>query len=367
MVKTKIGIIGCGNISGAYLGAGQRFEILDIVACADMVPERAQAKAADFGVPRACSVEELLADPEIEIAVNLTIPHAHAEVALAALEAGKSTYSEKPFAVHREDGERVLALAEARGLLVGCAPDTFLGGGIQTCRKIIDDGLIGEPIASSAHMMSHGHEHWHPDPEFYYKPGGGPLFDMGPYYLTALVNLIGPVDRVSGVAKTTFLQRRITSQPKDGQVINVECPTHTTAILQFANGAVGTITTTFDVWAAQLPAIEIYGTKGTLAVSNPNSFDGPVRVYLSSSGQWQEVPLSHGYTEQNRGIGVADMAYALRSGRPHRASGALALHVLDIMQSVYDSSDSGCAVELRSQCERPAALPVGMAPRTLDE
>jgi predicted dehydrogenase len=366
MQKTKVGVIGCGNISGAYLGMGQRFDAVEVVACADMILERARAKAEEFGIPRACTVEELLATDEIEIVVNLTIPHAHAEVALAALEAGRHTYAEKPFAVTREEGRRVLELAKAKGLLVGCAPDTFLGAGGQTSRKIIDDGWIGEPIGCSAHMMSHGHESWHPDPAFYYQVGGGPMFDMGPYYLTALVNLLGPVKRLTGSATVTFPQRTITSQPKCGTVVEVEVATHVNGLMHFASGAIGTITTTFDVWAAQLPDIEIYGTEGTLSVPNPNGFGGPARVRRAGAEGWTDFPLSHIYADQNRGIGVADMAHALRSGRPHRASGALAFHVLDIMQSIHEAWEEGTWRDLSSTCERPAMLPVGLRAGALD-
>ena len=367
MQRTKIGVVGCGNISGAYLGVGDRFEILEVVACADLDIDRARAKAQELNVPRACTVDELLAIPEIEIVVNLTTPDAHAEIALASLEAGKSTYSEKPLAVTREDGQRILERAKEKGLLVGCAPDTFLGAGGQTSRKLIDDGWIGRPIAASAHMMCHGHESWHPDPAFYYQPGGGPMFDMGPYYLTALVNLLGPVRSLTGSATITFPERMITSQPKRGTVMKVNCPTHVTGIMQFASGVVGTITTSFDVWAAQLPEIEIYGTEGTLSVPSPNGFAGPARVRRARAEAWSEMPLTHGYAEGNRGIGVADMAYALRSGRPHRASGEMAFHVLDIMQSFTDASDAGRYVDLTSTCQRPTMLPVGLRPGTLDD
>ena len=367
MQTTKIGIVGCGNISGIYLEAGRVFDILEIVACADLLPERASAKAAEYQIPKACSVEDLLADPEIEIVVNLTIPRAHAEVALAALQAGKSVHNEKPLAVSREDGMRLLKLAGERGLRVGCAPDTFLGGGLQTCRKLIDDGWIGEPVAATAFMLCHGHESWHPDPDFYYQPGGGPMFDMGPYYLTALVHLMGPVRRVTGSAQVTFPERLITSQPKHGTKIVVNVPTHVAGILDFANGAVGTIVTSFDVWAAQVPRIEIYGTEGSLSVPDPNTFGGPVFVRRAEASDWSEVPLTHGYTKNSRGIGVADMAYALRSGRPQRASGDMAYHVLDIMHAFHDASREGRHVELSSTCTRPAPLPLGLREGTLDE
>lgn len=366
MTPTKVGIVGCGNISGIYCKNGKTFEIFDVVACADLIPERAQARAEEYDIPVACSVEELLADPEIEIVIDLTIPKAHAEVAMAVLEAGKSVHNEKPLTITREDGQQLLKLADEKGLRVGCAPDTFLGGGIQTCRKLIDDGWIGEPVAATAFMMCHGHESWHPDPEFYYKVGGGPMFDMGPYYLTALVNLMGPVSRVTSSARITFPERLVTSEPKYGTTIEVDVPTHIAGVLDFASGAVGTIITSFDVWSAQLPRIEIYGTEGSLSVPDPNIFGGPVFVRRAGATEWSEVPLLFGYTENSRGIGVADMAYALRSGRDHRASGELAYHVLDIMHAVHDASNQGQHIDLSSTCRRPAALPLGLVAGRLD-
>jgi len=366
METTSIGIVGCGNIAPIYFEAGRTFDILEIVACADLVPERAQARAKEFGVPKACTTQELLADPDIRIVVNLTIPVAHGTVALAALEAGKCVHNEKPLALARADGRKMLALAGEKRLLVGGAPDTFLGAGIQTCRQLIDEGRIGEPIGATAFMLCHGHESWHPDPEFYYKPGGGPMFDMGPYYLTALVNLMGPVRRVTGSARATFAERLITSQPKSGTRIAVEVPTHVCGILDFASGAIGTITTSFDVWAAEHPCIEVYGSEGTLSVPDPNGFGGPVRLRRPGDKQWQDVPLTRPYAANSRGIGVADMAYAMRSGRPHRASGRLAYHVLDIMHAFHDASTSGRHVDLESTCDQPAPLPAGLEEGTLD-
>jgi len=359
--SVKIGIVGCGNISGAYLKIAKGFPILEVAAVADIDMERARSRAREFGVPRACTVEELLADPEIRIVVNLTIPKAHTEVGIAALEAGKCVYNEKPLAITREDGKKMLALAEEKGVLIGGAPDTFLGGGHQTCRKLIDDGWIGEPVAAAAFMMGHGHESWHPDPEFYYQTGGGPMFDMGPYYLTALINLMGPVKRVTGATRITFPERTITSEKKYGQKIQVEVPTHIAGIMDFASGAIGTISTSFDVWGGKLPFIEVYGTEGSLSVPDPNNFGGPV-VVKRERGEWQEVPLTHGYLENTRSIGVADMACALQSGRPHRASGELAYHVLDLMHAFHDASDQGRHVEMESTCTRPASLPLGLLP-----
>ncbi|NLC68485.1 MAG: Gfo/Idh/MocA family oxidoreductase [Clostridiaceae bacterium] len=367
MKKVKVGVIGCGNISGIYFKNGKLLEILDIVACSDLYMERAKARAGEFGIPRACTVEELLSDPEIQIVLNLTTPEAHAEVSLAALNAGKSVYSEKPLAVTREDGKAILDTAKSKGLLVGCAPDTFMGGGIQTCRKLIDDGWIGEPVGATAFMTCHGHESWHPDPEFYYKVGGGPMLDMGPYYLTALVNLIGPIKRVTGSARITFPERIITSKPKYGTRITVDTPTHIAGIIDFENGAIGTIITSFDVWAAQLPRIEIYGTEGSLSVPDPNTFGGPVYVKRKDSPGWSEIPLTHGFAENSRGIGLADMAYALTGSRSHRANGDMAYHVLDVMLGFFDASSNNSHYIVESTCKRPASLPMGLPPNALDE
>ncbi|GHO83461.1 Gfo/Idh/MocA family protein [Dictyobacter formicarum] len=366
MPRTKLGIIGCGKISGIYLEARKHFDNIEVAACADIDMNRARSQAAAYGIPRACSVEEILADPEIEIIVNLTIPKVHAEVALAAIQAGKSVYGEKPLAVNRTEGRQILEAAKAKGVRVGSAPDTFLGGGLQTCRKLIDDGAIGEPVSASASMLSHGHESWHPDPEFYYQPGGGPLFDMGPYYLTALVSMLGPINRVTGSARVTFPERIITSQPKNGQKIQVKTPTHIAGVMDFTSGVVGTLVTSFDVWANHAPLIEIYGTEGTLSVPDPNTFGGPVKIWTRQNPQWQDVELTHGYTSNSRGLGVADMAQAMRSGRPHRASGELAYHVLDAMQAYLDASLESKHIELTSTCERPKALPVGLTNGQID-
>lgn len=361
-------MIGCGHISGIYLkNATQTFEILDVVACADLEIERARARAAEFNVPRACSVDELLSDPAVEIVLNLTVPSAHAAIGLAALEAGKHLYNEKPLALNRADAQRVLETARARGLLVGCAPDTFLGGGLQTCRKLIDDGWIGQPIAAAAAFLGHGPESWHADPDFFYQPGAGPMLDMGPYYLTALAALIGPVRRVTGSARVTFPERLITSEPRYGAIITVNTPTHIAGVLDFAGGAVGTIITSFDVWSHELPRLEIYGTQGSLSVPDPNMFGGPVRVRRADAESWSEAPLAYGYVENSRGLGLADLAYALRSGRPHRANGELAYHVLDVMQSVFDASQEGKHVAVTSTCSRPAPLPLGLVAGRLDE
>lgn len=368
MEKVKVGIIGCGNISGIYLkNLTNMFDITEVSACADIMPERAEMKVKEHNITRACTVRELLADPEIRIVVNLTTPGTHAEINLAALEAGKNVYVEKPLAITREDGQKTINLAKEKGLLVGCAPDTFLGGGLQTCRKLIDDGWIGEPVAAAAFMLCHGHEGWHPDPEFYYRTGGGPMFDMGPYYLTALISLMGPVKRVTGSAKITFPERLITSEQKYGKKIDVEVPTHITGILDFENGATATIITSFDVWHSQLPRIEIYGSQGSLIVPDPNTFGGPIFLRRHSQDGWTEIPLAFGHSENSRGIGVADLACSLLSGRKHRANGEMAYHILDIMHGFHDASREGKHYLLSSTCTQPSGFPLGLPPRLLDE
>jgi predicted dehydrogenase len=360
--KMNIGVIGCGKISHVYLQAPRIFEILNIVACSDIDMDRARAQAERYAIPKALTVEQLLADPEIELVINLTIPKAHAQVGMAVIQAGKSLYNEKPLAITREQADLMMQAAQLRGVRIGCAPDTFLGGGLQTCRQLIDEGAIGEPVAANAFLMNHGMEHWHPDPDFYYRPGAGPLFDMGPYYLSTLILLIGPIRQVTGIAKTTFPERTITSEPKSGSVITVNTPTHIASLLEFANGATGVLVTSFDVWSHHMPYIEVYGTEGTLSVPNPNTFGGPVLLTHRNEREWHTIPLTHMYTENMRGIGVADMAYALRANRPNRpnrASGELAYHVLDTMQAILEASSAGKHQLLSSTCVRPAPLVPG--------
>jgi predicted dehydrogenase len=359
----KLGVVGCGKISGVYLENLARFEGVEVVACADLDPGRAREQAERYGVPKACEPAELLADKGIELVVNLTVPQAHATVALAALRAGKHVYNEKPLAISLEDAETMLDEARDRGLRVGCAPDTFLGAGLQTCRKLVDDGLIGEPVAVTASIMGHGPEGWHPDPGFFYGPGAGPLFDMGPYYLTALATLIGSVRRVTGLARASFPERTITSEPRYGEKIEVKTPTHVTGILDFEGGAVGTLVASFDVWAS-VNSVVIYGSEGTLGAPDPNTFGGPVLFRPPGEEEvWKEMPLTHGYRENSRGLGVADMARALREGGEHRANGELGYHVLEVMHALYESSETGRHVGIESTCLRPAPLPA--APRSV--
>lgn len=360
----KVGLVGCGKISAAYVTGIRNYPGLEIAACADVDEIRAREKAREYGIPKAGSVAQLLADPEIEIVVNLTIPTAHTEINQLILRAGKHAYSEKPFALTSADATSLLALAAEKKRRIGSAPDTFLGGGIQTCRKLIDDGAIGEPVAATAFMLCRGHESWHPSPAFYYQRGGGPMFDMGPYYLTALVNLLGPAQRVSGSARKTFPERLVTSQPLAGSRLHVDVPTHYAGTVEFSSGAVASLIMSFDVYKYPLPHIVVFGTEGTLEVPDPNWFGGDVRLSRFGS-DLAVVPPTHSI-ERARGTGLADLAYALQSGRAHRANGELAAHVVEVMEAFEESSLKGRHVEIISRCERPAMLPLGLASNELD-
>lgn len=369
MQQVSLGIVGCGTISDVYFEAEDRFNILRVGACADIVPEKAKEKAEEYGVPTYGGITDVLDDPEIDIVVNLTPPSVHSEVLLQSIEAGKNVYTEKPLAVSAEQGTEILSRAAENGVAVGVAPDTFLGGGIQTCRNVIDSGQIGEPVGATAIWASSGHEHWHPSPELYYKDGGGPLFDMGPYYLTALVFLMGSVESVSGTTRQTFSQRTITSQPKSGTMIDVEVPTHESATLEFESGAIGTLLMSFDVSETDLSgAFEVYGTKGTLRVPDPNQFGGPVTVHRDdmADGEWETVPITHGHTDENRGIGVADMAYSIRTDWEQRADGELGCHILEIMDGIREASASHAYVDLSQSCEQPNPLPADFPTKLSD-
>jgi predicted dehydrogenase len=364
MQRVGIGIIGCGNISEAYLKAAGTFPILDVRGVADLRPDAARARADAFGV-NAMTVEALLADPSIEIVVNLTIPAAHVEVGLQAIEAGKHVHSEKPLGIESQQARSLLERAAARGLRVGCAPDTFLGGAHQTCRKLVDEGAIGHPVAGTAFFMSPGQESWHPNPAFYYAQGGGPMLDMGPYYITELVNLLGPVEQVAGMTARSRDRRTITSQPLSGQTIDVQVDTHVAGTLRFASGALVTIAMSFDVPVHRHAPIELYGTEATLLVPDPNRFGGAIEIGRNKS--WSERAIEHRYADGNyRIIGVADLAHAIRSGRPHRASGELAYHVLEVMEAFATSSKRGTHVTIKSRPERPAMLPTNLSAGELD-
>ncbi len=360
MKKVNVAVVGCGNISSIYLeNLTKHFHNVEVYAISDLIEENARTKAEKFGISKIMTFEEIIQDPNIQIVLNLTTPPFHYQLCKRALEAGKNVYVEKPLSLKYEEGKELVSLAEEKGLLLGCAPDTFLGAGIQTCRHIIDQGIIGDVIGAAAFMICHGHESWHPGPEFYYKKGGGPMFDMGPYYLSALVNMIGPVDSVSGMTAISFPTRKITSQPKYGEIIQVEVPTHVNGLLRFSNGAIGNIITSFDVWGSVLPRIEIYGTRGSMIVPDPNTFGGEVKVQQYFDTEFKLCPLVTENSENSRGIGLSDMADALLFGRTnHRANGKLALHVLEIMEKIHTSSEEHREIRLESTCEKPEAMPL---------
>lgn len=369
MRRVKIGVIGAGMISHVYLkNCTSMFDhVLDVKSIADMVPELAQKRAEEFNIPNVVTVDELLADEEIEIVLNLTAPVAHAPLNLRALEAGKHVYTEKPFALSREDADQVLALAEQKGLLVGCAPDTFLGAGIQTCIKLIDDGWIGTPYAASGTIiMGHAADGMHPNFQNFLKLGGDPIMDMGPYYLTALVTMLGPVRRVTGSAHQ--LHQEVTVQnPKShafGKTVPVEAPTNVSAVLDFQCGVVASFHAAKESFG-YAPRLEVFGTEGNLTVPDANFFGGTITVKFRN-GETKEFPHSHPYKEEGRGMGIADMAYAIQSGRANRASGRLARHVLDISLSIFESSNSEQHVHLKSTVDRPKPLPLGLKFNTLD-
>ncbi len=309
---------------------------------------------------------DVFADPEVDIVLNLTRPYEHFGVSSEALKAGKHVYSEKPLAATLEEGKELVRLAQEKGLMLGGAPDTFMGAGIQTCRKLIDSGFIGTPVGSAAFMICRGHESWHPDPEFYYKHGGGPMMDMGPYYVTALINLLGGVSAVTGVTKTSFAQRMITSQPKNGTVIDVDVPTYVTGIMQYESGAVGTIFTTFDVHYDSQARLEVYGSEGTLIVPDPNGFGGPIKLLRPEEGKYYEMPLTFGYAGNSRALGLADMAKSLQTGRPCRTTYQQTYHVLEVMTGFQRSSDAGRTIAIESKFERQAPMVNGALKGVLD-
>lgn len=351
----NLAVIGCGNISPLYFQTMKHFPQLKPVACCDLDEDLARRRASAFGVPEVLSLEEVLAHPEIELVLNLTVPAAHAAVAEAALKAGKHVYNEKPLAASLEDGRRLLALEAETSLRLGCAPSTILGATVQTARKAIDEGLIGEPVAASATMLSRGMEHWHPNPAFFYQPGAGPMFDIGPYYLSALVTLLGPVARVAGAARISFPEREISSQPLAGTRFAVSTPTHISGTLQFDSGPIATVTTSFDIRHSEAPKFEVYGAEGSLSLAAPNVFGGKVRVRGARDEHWRELPLVHDYDNMERGwgLGLADLAAAHQAGRPHRASSELAFHVLELMHAFLRSAEEGRHVTIESRCQRP--------------
>jgi predicted dehydrogenase len=350
-----VGVIGAGVISSAYLDNLVRFPDVRVLFIADLDHERAAAQAAKYGVERSGSVAELLAIDEIEIVVNLTIPAAHVEVGLQILAAGKHVWAEKPFALDRESGAALLDAATAAGLRVASAPDTFLGAGLQTARRIVDAGTIGDPLTAVAQFRSTGPESWHPSPEFLFAHGAGPLFDMGPYYLTALVQLFGPVARVTATSSTSRTTRVIGSGPKAGTEFPVEVPTHHAALLEFESGASAQTVFSFQSLRSHPALIEVSGSEGTIDLPDPNNFDGSTHVWTDDPTTGTEVEAT-GNT-YGRGTGVVELARAIRSGVPERANATQAFHVLDVMVSIAESASSGRTVEVASTSERPPILP----------
>jgi predicted dehydrogenase len=355
----KIGIVGVGKISGQYFNTIARLPVLELTAVADLNTAVAAEVAAEHGV-RNLSVDELINDDDVELVLNLTIPAAHADIALQAIAAGKHVYGEKPLAATYEDGVKIIEAARAAGVRVGSAPDTVLGTGTQTARKAVDDGLIGTPIAAVATMVTPGHERWHPNPDFYYQPGGGPLLDMGPYYISSLITMLGPVARVIGAASHQRDTRTIGSGPRAGETIPVNVDTHVTGVLVHESGVLSTLIMSFDAAATKAPNIEVHGTDATLIAPDPNQFGGDASIH-PVGGEWSVLPVSAGYRDAGRGYGIADLA-AAADAQQVRADGDLGLHVLDVMLSLLQSAEQGVAVEVTTSCERPAAVPLGDAP-----
>ena len=360
MDKVGIGIVGLGNISAAYLKAAQNFPVLDIRAVADLNPDVSKARGQEFGL-RAVALDDIFSDPSIDIILNLTIPRAHVEVGLRAIEAGKHVYSEKPLGIAFAEGKRLVDAAARKGLRVGSAPDTFLGGSHQTARHVVDSGALGQIVGGTAYFMCPGHERWHPNPAFYYDQGGGPMLDMGPYYITDLVNLLGPVKQVLGVATMLRQTRTITAKERAGEVIPVHVPTHVAGTLIFDSGAVVQVSMSFDVAGHRHLPLEIYGTDGSLIVPDPNHFGGQVEL-LEKGGEWKDVATDQPYWDGNfRSIGLADMAAALVTGRAHRCNGELALHVLEVMEAFGTSAETGKAVSMSTTLDRPEPLSTSLS------
>lgn len=357
-----MGVVGCGQISGAYLRTLNRLAGVRVSALADMVAERASEAAEHVPGASVLTPQQLVSSPDVDLVLNLTVPAAHAEVALAGLSSGKHVYNEKPLAATRHEGVQLLAAAEGKGVRLGCAPDTVLGTGTQTARAVIDQGGIGTPHAATAFMPSPGHEIWHHRPQFYYQPGGGPLFDMGPYYLTALVHLLGPVTLVAGASSRPRATRTVGSGPLAGTTFASEVDTHITGILQHASGALTTLVMSFEMWAANLPKIEVHGTEGSLSVPDPNGFGGEVKRFSPKGQQWETVEDCAGYIGASRGYGVAEIAEAIATGRPHRANGRLAHHVLDVMVTLMEGAQQRAWLEVESSCERPDLVPLTALP-----
>lgn len=362
-----VGIVGCGHVSDQYLRGMALFDVLRLHACADLDEGRASRTAAEHGIPKACSPAELLHDPEIELVVNLTPPLEHAKTSLEAIRLAKHVWSEKPLAASLYDARQVIAAARERDLRLGCAPDTFLGGGLQTAAKLVQEGWIGEPLAAVAFVSEHGYEHFHPNVDFFYGTGGGPALDLGPYYVTALVTMLGPVARVGGFARATFPERTIPSGPRRGERIRVQVPTHAVGVLEFESGLLANVLMSWDIWSTHLPYLEVYGSAGSVSLPNPDEYDGRPQLRPAGPEELHQPPPRPGELpwtsipppltcHVERGVGVADMADAIRTGRRHRADAELAYHVLEVLSALLRSAHEGCHIEIESRCDRPPRL-----------
>ncbi len=361
MNKILIGIVGCGTISQIYIeNLNNRFLNTLVVAVSDINQEAAAATAEKFNIKKVLTFDEMLVDPDIQMVINLTIPREHYSLTKRVILAGKHAYLEKPFAFTYEEANELMQLAEKNNVMVGCAPDTFLGAGYQTARKVIDSGLIGDVISAQTFDFNHGHENWHPSPEFYYDFGGGPDWDKGPYYLTGLISLIGPVKTVAGMTSKSFEERVITSKPKYGKVIDVKVPTHVNSMLRFECGVTCVAVFSFDVWGTTLPFTEIHGTLGSLRLPDANEFDGDVLYKSYFSDKFEKIPPTHVYAVNSRGIGASDMAQAILEGRKSRLDGSLARHVVEITEAIHKSNSENVFIDLKSRCERPSAMPMGL-------
>ena len=353
----RVGIVGAGKISGQYSATLARLSQVEVTAVADLNPGRAELLAGQHPGARVTGLPDLYAAPDVDVVLNLTTPSQHAAVAFATIAAGKHLYGEKPLTVTGADGLAVLEAAASAGVRVACAPDTVLGTGVQTARAAVDAGEIGVPHAATAFMTVPGHERWHPDPEFYYQQGGGPLMDMGPYYLTTLVHLLGPVGRVAGMSSRPRTERTIGDGPRAGTPFPVDVDTHLTGVLEHESGALTTLIMSFDTWATHLPFIELYGSTGSLSLPDPNHFDGDVRHFTAGGEAWSVLPRRAGYADAGRGVGLLDLAEALTEDRPHRAAADVALHILEVMEAIEASARGGGSVPVHTTCRRPDAVP----------
>lgn len=355
--KITCAIIGCGNISDTYITNLKRFPTIELKYCCDIIDEKAIEKSEKYNLTYK-NLNDIYASEDIDLIVNLTNPSSHFEVSLKAIEHGKHVYTEKPLATTYEEAELLVEKAKEKGLSIGCAPDTFFGGVWQTARKLIEDGWIGKPISATAFMLCRGHESWHPSPEFFYKPGGGPLFDMGPYYLTTLVFLLGPIKEVFAYGKKTFDKRTITSKEKFGASIDVEVLTHINTVIKFENEVLCSMIMSFDTWAHCLPYIEVYGEYGSLSLPDPNCFGGTIKYYNQYTQRWSEVPTIYDVFDNLRGIGIADMAEGIKNNKPFRTHFEIGLHILEVMEKILESAIKATPLSIETRCTPPSPIKI---------